>query len=211
MATTDSALAFVESLPVEDSILLAARARAQEVGVVPVSPAGGAVLHLLAGATRARSAVEVGTGTGVSGLWLLRGMRPDGVLTSIDAEAEHQRLARTAFTEDGVPTARARLITGRALDVLPRLADASYDLVVCSADKREYPDYLGQVVRLLRPGGVLVFDGVLRAAEQVARDAEAGAARRLIELIGEEPRLATAVLPVDTGLLAAVLVAEGQG
>ncbi len=208
MAATDPVTTFVESLPVEDPVLLAARARAKEVGVVPISPAAGAVLHLLAGATRARSAVEVGTGTGVSGLWLLRGMRPDGVLTSIDAEAEHQRLARTAFVEAGVPTARARLITGRALDVLPRLTDAGYDLVVCSADKREYPDYLAQVVRLLRPGGVLVFDGMLRAAEPAARDAEAGAARRLIELIGEEPRLGPALLPVDTGLLAAVLMPE---
>lgn len=208
MAATDPVSTFVESLPVEDPVLLAARRRAEEVGVVPVSPAAGAVLHLLAGATRARSAVEVGTGTGVSGLCLLRGMRPDGVLTSIDAEAEHQRLARTAFSEDGVPTARARLINGRALDVLPRLADASYDLVVCSADRREYPDYLAQVVRLLRPGGVLVFDGVLRAAEATARDAEAGAARRLVELIGEEPRLSPAVLPVDSGLLAAVLAVD---
>ncbi len=50
----------------------------------------------------ARAVVEVGTGTGVSGLWLLRGMRSDGVLTTVDIEAEHQRLARETFTEGGI-------------------------------------------------------------------------------------------------------------
>ena len=153
-------------------------------------PAAGAALRLLAAATQAKAVVEVGTGTGLSGLWLLRGMRPDGVLTSIDAEAEHQRLARASFTAEGVPNSRARLINGRALDVLPRLADRAYDIVFCSADRREYPDYLDQVVRLLRPGGVLIFDGASRAADATARDAESAAMRRLTEQVAEDGRLA---------------------
>ena len=66
---------------------------AKEVGVVPIGPGGGATLRFLAAVTEARAAVEVGTGTGASGLWMLRGMRPDGVLTTVDTEAEHQRLA----------------------------------------------------------------------------------------------------------------------
>src|SRR3954453_15054428 len=78
---------FVESFVPEDAVLTAARARGEEVGIVPVSPAAGAALRLLAAAAQAKAVVEVGTGTGLSGLWLLRGMRPDGVLTSIDAEA----------------------------------------------------------------------------------------------------------------------------
>ena len=65
----------------------------------------------------------VGTGAGVSGLWLLRGMRPDGVLTTVDKDPEHQRAARQAFTEAGIPSGRARLINGAALEVLPRLAE----------------------------------------------------------------------------------------
>lgn len=196
---------FVESFVPEDGVLMGARASADEVGIVPVSPAAGASLRLLAAASQARHVVEVGTGTGVSGLWLLRGMHPEGVLTSIDAEAEHQRLARASFSAEGVPTSRARLINGRALDVLPRLADASYDIVFCSADRREYPDYLQQVVRLLRPGGVLIFDGAARAADGNARDAESAALRRLAEQVADEPRLAAALLPVGTGLLVAVV------
>ncbi len=199
---------FVESFVLEDAVLTAARARAEEVGIVPVSPAAGAALRLLAATTAAKAVVEVGTGTGLSGLWLLRGMRPDGVLTSIDAEAEHLRLARASFSAEGVPNSRARLINGRALDVLPRLADRAYDIVFCSADRREYPDYLAQVVRLIRPGGVLIFDGASRAADTGSRDAESAAMRRLTEQVLEDGRLSPALLPVGSGLLAATVIPE---
>ena len=131
---------------------------------------------MLAATARARTAVEIGTDTGVSGLYLLRGMRPDGVLTSIDAEAEAQRLARATFNADGIPNARARLINGRALDVLPRLTDAAYDIVFCASDRREYPDLLPQVIRLVRVGGLIIFDGAGSAADPAARDAEVGRA-----------------------------------
>jgi predicted O-methyltransferase YrrM len=195
---------FAESFVPEDAVLTAARARAVEIGVEPISAATGAALRLLAAATRSRTAVEIGTDTGVSGLYLLRGM-PDGVLTSIDAEAEAQRLARAAFNADGIPTARARLINGRALDVLPRLTDGAYDIVFCASDRREYPDVLPQVIRLARIGGLIIFDGAASAADPSARDAEAGGVRRLIDLVREDGRLTPAVLPVGGGLLAAVV------
>ena len=127
----------------------------------PVGSGTGAALRLLAALVSARNVVEIGTGTGVSGLWLLAGMRADGVLTSVDVEAEHQRLAREAFAEAGIAHQRTRLIAGRALDVLPRLSDGAYDLVLCDGDKREYGAYLEQALRLLRPGGVVAFDNAL--------------------------------------------------
>ena len=130
----------------------------------------------------ARAVVEIGTGTGVSGLWLLRGMRPDGVLTTVDIEAEHQRLARESFTEAGIPTQRVRTISGAALDVLPRLTDGHYDLVFCDGDKTEYAAYLTEAMRLLRPGGVVAFDNALwhdRVADPAQRDEETVAIREL--------------------------------
>jgi predicted O-methyltransferase YrrM len=148
----------LESFVAEDEILAAARERGQELGCAPIGAAAGAVLRFLASALAARAVVEVGTGAGTSGLWLLRGMAPDGVLTSIDVEPEHQRAARQAFTEAGFPSSRYRLIMGQALDVLPRLTDGGYDLVVVDAAKPEYPRYLQTGMRLLRPGGVIAFD-----------------------------------------------------
>ena len=90
-----------EYLP-EDEPLLAARANATDLGgTEPVLPAVGATLRFLACAVGAKTAVEIGTGCGSSGIWLLRGMRPGSTLTSVDTEPEYQRVARKAFGAAG--------------------------------------------------------------------------------------------------------------
>ncbi|MCW2665171.1 MAG: O-methyltransferase family 3 [Frankiales bacterium] len=161
---------------------------------------------MLAAVSSARAAVEVGTGAGVSTLWILRGMRPDGILTSVDSDGEHQRLARLSLGEAGVPAGRVRLIAGRANEVLPRLSDGAYDLVFCDASRAENDDYLDAAIRLLRPGGVVAFAGALgggRIAEASARDPETVALRELVRRVRDEPRLVPALLPVGPGLLVA--------
>jgi predicted O-methyltransferase YrrM len=117
------------------------------------APVPGRCCVSLAASVNARSVVEIGTGAGVSGIWLLRGMRSDGTLTTIDVEAEHLRLARRTYADAGMAPSRSRLITGRALDVLPRLTDSAYDLVFCDADRREGSDYLVQAMRCCTPAG----------------------------------------------------------
>ncbi len=187
-------------------MLASARARAEEMGVVPISPGGGAALRFLASVLDARAVVEIGTGTGVSGLWMLRGMRADGVLTTVDIEAEHQRLAREGYSEAGVASQRVRTIAGAALDVLPRLTDGHYDLVFCDGDKREYAAYLSEALRLLRPGGVVAFDNALwhdRVADPSRRDEETVAIRELNRTVAEHESLLSVLLPVGDGLLAA--------
>jgi predicted O-methyltransferase YrrM len=198
-------------------VLHAARRHAAEVGgAVPVGPATGAALRFIAAAIGARSVVEIGTGCGTSGIWLLRGMRPGGVLTSVDIEPEHQRLARKAFVAAGFASSRYRLISGRALEVLPRLADGAYDMVFCDADKQEYPDYLVAALRLLRPGGVVAFDNALwhsrivdalwreRADDSAADDPDTAAVRELCEQVKSDERLVPLLLPLGDGLLAGV-------
>ncbi len=198
--------AYAEEFVAEDDVLANARARAAEVGIAPIGQGGGAALRFLAAVTEARAVVEVGTGTGVSGLWLLRGMRSDGVLTTVDTEAEHQRLAKKTFAEAGVPSQRARLINGAALDVLPRLTDGHYDLVFCDGDKLEYSDYLTEALRLLKPGGVVAFDNALwhdRVADPAQRDAETVAIRELGRAVRESEELLPLLVPMGDGLLVA--------
>ncbi len=187
-------------------MLSRARARAAEVAAVPISSGGGAALRLLASLLEARNVVEIGTGCGISGVWLMRGMRSDGVLTSVDIETEHQRLAKTAFAEAGIAPQRVRLIPGAALEVLPRLTDGHYDLVFCDGDKQEYPQYLEQALRLLRPGGVVAFDNALwrdQVADPSARDASTLAVRTTLAAVSEHESLVCALLPVGDGLLVA--------
>ena len=197
---------YAETYVAEDDVLAAARARAEEVGVVPIGSGAGSALRFLAAVLDARAVVEIGTGTGVSGLWMLRGMRADGVLTTVDIEAEHQRLARESFGEAGIPSQRVRTISGAALDVLPRLTDGHYDLVFCDGDKTEYGAYLDEAMRLLRPGGVVAFDNALwhdRVADPAQRDEETVAIRDLGRSIAEREDLVAVLLPVGDGLLAA--------
>jgi len=199
-------LTYAESFIPEDDVALAARGRARELGCTPIGVGGGAALRVLAAATSARSVVEVGTGAGVSGLYLLGGMTREGVLTTIDVEGEHQRAAREAFTEAGIAPGRFRLINGSAGEVLPRLRDAAYDLVFVDADKASYPDYYEQAIRLLRSGGVVAFDNALwhdRVADPSQRDHETTTLRELGRTIREDARLVSALLPVGDGLLVA--------
>ena len=192
----------------EDAPVLAARSRAAEMGVGAVDPTTGALLRLLAASCQARAVVELGTGAGVSSLWLLRGMLPDGVLTSVDPDTEHQRLARQSLVGAGYGTGRVRLITGEALAVLPRLSDGAYDLLLCDAVRAENADYLAASLRLLRPGGLVVFVGALadgRVADPAARDPETVALRELARLVRDHDRLTPALLPVGSGLLVAAL------
>ncbi len=176
------------------------------MGVSPIGSGAGALLRFLASITEARAVVEVGTGTGVSGLWLLRGMRSDGVLTTVDTEAEHQRLAKQTFVEAGIPSQRARLITGAALDVLPRLTDGHYDLVFCDGDKLEYADYLTEALRLLKPGGLVIFDNALwhdRVADPAQRDPQTVAIRELGRQVQESEELLPLLVPMGDGVLVA--------
>ncbi len=157
----------------EDIVLRTARSLAHELGLVPIAAGTGATLRLMAAMVQARAVIEIGTGTGVSGVWLLRGMRPDGVLTTIDNDAEHQRYARRIFVEAGFATARSRVIAGRALDVLPRLADGHYDLVVIDGNPADHPACVTAAKRLLRPGGAMAVVDCGPDLAEAVRDDEA--------------------------------------
>ena len=185
-----------------------ARRRAVEIGgAKPVGTGAGAALRMLAAAVAARHVMEIGSGAGTSGLWLLAGMPEDGVLTTIDVDAEHSRAAKEAYAAAGIAHQRTRVITGRAADVLPRMSDGAYDLVLVDADKVGYPAYVEHAIRLLRPGGVLVLDNMLwhdKVADPAARDEETSTLRDLGKALRDDERLTCALLPVSDGLLVAV-------
>ncbi len=157
------------------------------------SPEVGALLRWATANCDARQAVEIGSAGGVSGLWMLEGMAPGGVLTSLEPDASLHDLTMAAFTAVGA-TARVRSIHGDAATVLGRLADASYDLVLLQADRSNYPTYLASARRLLRPGGMLVARGVLPVDEHRT------AVTRFLHDLVEDPAFGTVVLPIDDGV-----------
>ncbi len=204
---TAQSLQFAEAYANEDVVLQTARGLALELGLDSVTPGTGSVLRLLAAAGSAKAVVEIGTGAGVSGVWLLRGMRTDGVLTTIDVENEHQRIARRIFVEAGFAPSRTRIITGRALDVLPRLADGVYDLVFVDADPTEFGACADAALRLLRPGGVLAVNGAMaggRITDPSARDVDTLTIREMMRAVRDAEEWIPAVIPSGAGLLTAV-------
>src|SRR3954454_23963465 len=156
----------------EDEVLLAARDAANQLGCAPIGPGAGAGLRFLAATISARAVVEIGTGAGVSGLWLLRGRSRAGVPTSTDIAPEFQRVARRAYTAAGHGPSRLRLINGLGLEVLPRRTDGGYDLVFVDCEPADHPRYLEEAVRLLRVGGIVVLNQALVAAAPAAEGDE---------------------------------------
>lgn len=207
METDDRTAAYLRDfLEREDEPLRAARARSEEADIPAVSADTGALLRFLARVTTARHVVEVGSGGGYSGLWLLGGMEARGSLTTIEIDPDNQGLAQRAYAEAGVSD-RVRAILGPALTVLPKLADAIYDIVFIDAVKAEYPDYLQHARRLLRPGGLLVADNALwygKVADGSVGDEDTEGIRAFNDSVREDEDFAPIMFATGDGVMAAV-------
>ncbi len=194
---------FTDDIVVESPQIVAARAHATEVGASPVSPAIGSQLAVIAAATDARSIVEIGTGLGVSALWMLKGA-PEATITSIDTEVEHQQIARAALLDAKVPANHIRLITGKAADVLPRLNERSYDLVLVDADTDSVIEYVEHALRLARRGGTVLVPHALwkdKVADPAQRGDTVGDFRTLISELSSSEAVLVALSPAGDGLL----------
>jgi predicted O-methyltransferase YrrM len=210
VADKETSWRFAEEFVAEPEAIALARQHSMELGIDAVTPAMGAQLALLAAAGRSQSILEIGTGAGVSGLWLLRGA-PLAVLSSIDVEFEHQQVARTAFADADVPANRIRLITGTASAVLPKMNDGAYDLVFIDADPESLLDYVEHGLRIARRGGIVAVAHALwrgRVADPAARDDTVADYRALLATIAETSAVAAALSTVGDGLLQLVKLSD---
>lgn len=213
MGASDANARFALEATVEPDAISRARTHALELGAEPVSAPVGAQCAVIAASSGALNIVEIGTGAGVSGLWLLHGA-PRAILTTIDKEPEHLAAARQAFSDARVPPARARFITGRAADVLPRMNEAAYDVVLVDADPEGVIEYVEHGLRLVRPGGTVLVPRVLAGgavADPVRRDPVTTAYRSLIQETQASPAVIGALSIVAEGLLQLTTVAEPRG
>jgi predicted O-methyltransferase YrrM len=210
LSDKDLSWRFAEDFVVESAEIMQARQHSLEQGVEAVTPAMGAQIGVIAAATRARTIIEIGTGLGVSGLWLMSGA-PEATLTSIDIELDYQQSARKAFTAAGIPVNRARFITGRALDVLPRMNESSYDIVLVDADPHSVIEYVEHGLRLARAGGTVLVAHALwrgRVADPVQRDDTVTDYRTLLREIAGSSAVHSALSPVGDGLLQLTKVSD---
>ena len=197
--------AFAEDFAHEDYFMQLARKNGLEVGVIDPTPAVGNFLKFATQLTGAKSVVEIGTNSGVGGLWVMQGLPSDGVLTTIDAEREHSKIAKTVFEEADIPATKYRIITGNLIDVVGKLADNSYELVI-TRDAIDLFEIVQESFRLLKPGGLLIIDQALsggKVADSTQRDPESIARRDAIKVIKEDLRWSSTVIPIGAGILLA--------
>jgi predicted O-methyltransferase YrrM len=200
-------VSYAESFIAEDEVLQRARERGVELGVRDTSPGTGNYLKYLAHLISAQSVVEAGTGSGVGTLWVLRGMLPGGLLTSIDNEIEHSRIAKLALSDEGIAPSQYRLITNPIVDVMSKLADRAYDLVILRHDPEDLTYTVEDAHRILRSGGVLVIDSFFgggKVPDPTQRDAKSIALRETGKMIKASSELwVSSLINVGDGLLLA--------
>ncbi len=198
---------YAESFIVEDHFKSQARVRGVEFGTIDVTPGVGAYLRHLAFTLSAQSVVEVGTGSGVGSLWLLDGIIESGTLTSIDDEMEHTQIAKLAFADADIAASRYRLITNSVLNVISKLTDKAYDLVVLRHNPEDLAFVIGEAHRILRSGGALVIDnffGGSKVNDPAQRDPKTVALRDAGKIIkNDTEHWVSTLIPAGDGLLVA--------
>ncbi len=188
----------------DDELLRALKKEAQAQGIpaIWIAPEQAAFQAILLRAARAKRVLEVGTLAGYSAIAMARALPADGELVTLELDPARADFARRWIARANV-AARVEVVVGRASEVLPRYADASFDAAFLDADKVSYPLYLRESLRLLRPGGLVLVDNAFAFGELLAehpRDRETPAVRAFNELMAREERVESVIVPLGDGL-----------
>jgi caffeoyl-CoA O-methyltransferase len=177
------------------------------IAVMQVAPEQSVFLTLITQLVGARSAIEVGTFTGLSALCIAQGLAPGGRLLCCDVSDEWTSIARRYWKEAGVAD-RIELRLAPAIETLRSLPrDADVDLAFIDADKGGYVGYWEEIVPRVRPGGVVLVDNTLQGGAVVDSAATANsviAIRKFNDHAVADPRVELVLLPVSDGLTMAV-------
>lgn len=163
----------------------------------------GRLLKMLTMLCAPKLAVELGTFAGYSALCIAEGLPPKAKLITIEADDELEDFIRRQLdsTEHGK---KVELRIGKALDICREFADESVDLMFIDADKRQYPEYLEEAVRMIRPGGLIVADNTLWSGHvcdpQYEKDPQTRGVRKFNDMAAHLEGFDTVILPVRDGI-----------
>jgi predicted O-methyltransferase YrrM len=160
-----------------------------------LEPDTASLLALLVRATGARAVLELGTSNGYSTLWLADAVRAvDGRVVSVELDPDRSAQAARNLDRAGLRSL-VELRVQDAADALKDSPDAAWDMIFLDAERPAYPGYWPDLLRSLKPGGLLAVDNVLSHADQV-RDFRA--------LVSADPRVTEALTPTGAGALLVV-------
>lgn len=185
----------------EDEALTAATASIKESGIgdMSISPIQGSLLQLLVKLTRAGKILELGTFAGYSTIWLARGLPEQGRLITLEFSPVHADMAKKNIQRAGLD-ATVEIRIGKAIELLPELAAESagpFDLIFIDADKPPYADYFEWVLKLSRPGTLIIFDNVIRDGKVLdpeSTDAAVIGVQRLNKVLAADRRVTATIM-----------------
>jgi predicted O-methyltransferase YrrM len=195
----------------DDAFLRDLLAAAQAAGLpaIQISPTQASFMQILLRLAKARAVVEVGTLAGYSAIWMARALPPGGTVRTIEIDEGHADFAESWIARSDVAD-RVEVLRGAGADVLGRMPDDSADAAFLDADKRGYPAYLEACLRVVRPGGLVMFDNAFAFGELLSEaptDPETPAVRAFNEVMARETRLHGVIVPLGDGLWVGVRLA----
>jgi caffeoyl-CoA O-methyltransferase len=166
-----------------------------------VDPVEGRLLAMLVAISGARRVIEIGTFTGYSAISMAEALPADGHITTLELSARHAAKAREHIDAAGMGD-RITVVEGPALESLARL-DGPFDLAFIDADKAAYPAYHEAVMRLMRAGGLIVADNVLRGGrvlDETPTSPDTVGMRAFNDRVVADDRVETVMLTVRDGI-----------
>lgn len=183
--------------------LIAATEDLGPVSMMQIAPEQGAFMTLLTQILGVRRAIEVGTFTGYSALCVAQGLPEDGRLLCCDISEDWTAIGKRHWEKAGVGH-KIDLRLGPALDTLRSLPESEpFDMAFIDADKLNYAQYYEEILKRLRPNGVLLFDNVLWMGQVLdvnSPSEDTQAIRALNALLANDKRVECVMLPIADGL-----------
>ncbi|HUP44802.1 MAG TPA: class I SAM-dependent methyltransferase [Thermoanaerobaculia bacterium] len=209
MFEPETILSYVTSMTRESSVAKTLRERtsAMPMAVMQISPDEAALLSFLVTAIGAKKALEIGTFTGYSALAIASALPAGGTLVCCDVSVEWTNVGKEFWREAGVAE-RIDLRIAPALETLRALienrASGTFDFAFVDAEKSEYAHYYELVLQLLRPGGVMVLDNMLRdgqVADPSVDEPGTVVIRELNQTIRDDARVDAVLLTIRDGVM----------
>ena len=174
------------------------------VSQMQIAKEQGQFLEIITKLSNAKSCLEVGRFTGMSTLFIARGLSAEGKITTIDNSDEFLSLAKKYWDLDNM-SSKIESIIGDGVEIMQSMIDRqhSYDFIFIDADKNNYPNYYELSLSLVPSNGIIIIDNMLwhgDVADEKKNDSQTNTIRDLNTKIQNDSRVDFSLLPLSDGL-----------